>query len=321
MSLSTGLRRLRPVRRPVRPGAPRVPLLLRRRPVRRTALGPRDPRWWWGVSLFFVSSLLLGFVLHVTVVGALQHERAQFTLQQQLRTDLATAVSPLGQLDVDGVLVETGEPIALLSIPRIGVSEVVVQGTTSSALTSGPGHRRDTVYPGQEGLSVLMGRQATYGGPFARLGELEPGDAITVVTGQGEHRYEVFDVRRDGDPVPEVAPSVEGVLRLVSASGLPLAPDRLIYVDAALTSDVQETPSPVMTKEVLGAEEWPMAVDPSGVFAATIWLQWLVVASVLVLWARSRWGAVQTWMVAVPLLLALGAGAAHAVFVTFANLL
>jgi LPXTG-site transpeptidase (sortase) family protein len=92
--------------------------------------------------------------------------------------------------------------MAVLEIPALDLHEVVFEGTTSGVLQDGPGHRRDTVFPGQEGTSVIMGRQATYGGPFGRLDVLQPGEPFTITTGQGAHTYHVTGVRREGDPQP-----------------------------------------------------------------------------------------------------------------------
>ena len=33
-----------------------------------------------------------------------------------------------------------------------------MEGTSSGTLMSGPGHRRDTPFPGQAGVSVIVGR-------------------------------------------------------------------------------------------------------------------------------------------------------------------
>ena len=52
--------------------------------------------------------------------------------------------------------------------------------------STGPGCRLDTVLPGQPGVSVLVGRRATFGAPFADLDQLRTGDLIVVTTGQGQ---------------------------------------------------------------------------------------------------------------------------------------
>lgn len=309
------------------PNPVRLPFWLRTAPatrrVRKPALTPADPGWWIGVAWLVLSALLLGFVAHVTLVGSLQHARSQQTLYEQLRTSLALATAPLGQLDVDSVLVPDGTPMGVLSIQtdEVRVEEVFVQGTTSGVLAAGPGHRRDTVMPGQEGTSILMGRQATYGGPFAYLGTLEPGDIIRVTTGQGVARYEVFGVRREGELLPQELEDGEGRLELITADGSPLLPSGTLHIDAALVSPVQETPAPVLTKEVLGAAEQAMAGDPSGWLPTLFWAQLLIVAAAATRWVRSRWGMWQTATVAIPVLIPLAAATSSAAMTLLPNLL
>jgi len=302
-----------------------LPVWLRKPPTRpknrRPAPTPREIRWWLGVIWLVVSALLLGFVAHVTLVGSLQHSRSQYVLYQELRSELALATAPLGQLDVNGVLVPNGTAVGLLEIKSVGINEVFVQGTLPGDLMEGPGHRRDTVMPGQQGTSVIMGRQATYGGPFSGIAALSIGDRITITTAQGKSQFEVFNIRREGDLLPEPLKSGEGRLELVTADGVPLAPSGTLYVDAALTSEVKDTPAPVFTEAVLDPAESAMASDPDGWFAWLFWLQWLVVAAVAVRWVRGKWGMWQTWVVSVPVLLALGAATAGAAMSMLPNLL
>lgn len=302
-----------------------LPVWLRTPPKRdkprRPAPTPREIRWWVGVVWLLLSALALGFVAHVTLVGSLQHARSQVVMYQELRSELALATAPLGQLDVDGVLVPNGTPVGFITIESIAVSEVFVQGTRPDDLMLGPGHRRDTVMPGQEGTSIIMGRQSTYGGPFSGLAGLSIGDEIEVVTGQGTSTYEVFNIRREGDLLPEALKSGEGRLELITADGVPLAPSGALHIDASLTSEVNETPSPVFTKELLDPSELAMGSDPAGWFATLFWMQWLTIAVVAVRWIRGKWGVWQTWVVAVPVLLALGAATAGAAMTMLPNLL
>jgi len=284
---------------------------------------PRELRWWVAVVWLLVSAILLGFVAHVALVGSLQHARSQYTLFQELRTSLALATAPLGQLDVDGVLVPDGTPIGLITIETddFSLNQVFIQGTTGGVLAQGPGHRRDTVMPGQNGTSVIMGRQATYGGPFGYLSSLEPGDIIKVTTGQGESTFEVIGLRREGELLPQPLKDDEGRLELITADGSPLLPTGAIHVDANLVSEVFESPSPVFTKEVLSPAEFAMAADPAGVLPTLFWSQLLLAAAFGIRWVRSRWGMWQTWIISIPILLALGAATANAAMTMLPNLL
>ncbi|HWH25612.1 MAG TPA: sortase [Pseudolysinimonas sp.] len=268
-----------------------------------------------------VSALLLGLVAHVSVVGNLQHSRSQVLLYQELRTELALATTPLGQLDVNGDLVPNGTPIAHLAIKKLGIDEVVVQGTRSEDLIAAPGHRRDTVFPGQEGTSVIMGRQATFGGPFGGLGAIVPGDTIEVVTGQGTSKYEVIGIRHDGELLPERLSKGEGRLELITADGTALAPSGALHVYASLKGHAHEKPAPVFTSAVLDPSEDAMAADSTGWFPTLFWLQWLIAAAIALRWVRGRWGVWQTWMIAIPILLGLGAFTANAAMTNLPNLL
>ena len=217
--------------------APPLPVWLRRRPApttRAERATPRQARWWVGVLWLGTSALLLGFVGHVTLFGALQHSQSQQIAYDNLRSTLAEAVTPVGQLDVDEKLVAPGTPIALMTIPKLGLNEVVSEGTASAETRSGVGHRRDSVMPGQAGTSVLYGRQAGYGGPFGALTSLVPGDEITIVTGQGKQTFTVFGLRRAGDALPAALGADAGRLQLVTADGPALAPYGVLYVDASL---------------------------------------------------------------------------------------
>ena len=65
----------------------------------------------------------------------------------------------------------------------------MVEGVGVPDLKKGPGHYPETPLPGQEGNAAIAGHRTTYGAPFNRIDELEPGDEILVQTLQGTFRY------------------------------------------------------------------------------------------------------------------------------------
>lgn len=88
-----------------------------------------------------------------------------------------------------------GEPFAFISIPVIGLDDVVVyEGVDQETLESGPGHMPTTPLPGQPGNSVLSGHRTTHGRPFFDFDLLEPGHRIEVETSVGTHVYEVREI-------------------------------------------------------------------------------------------------------------------------------
>ncbi len=146
---------------------------------------------------------LLGFLAYLYGLSSVQEARAQSTAYATLRGELGElnqAVAPLATTT-------PGAPVALLNIPAIGISKmVVVEGTAPENLELGPGHVRSTPLPGQTGVSEIFGRRATFGAPFGRLLQLRKGDKLTVITGQGTARYTIVafgDSRRlVEDPAP-----------------------------------------------------------------------------------------------------------------------
>jgi LPXTG-site transpeptidase (sortase) family protein len=263
-------------------------------------------------SVLILSVALLGFALYVGVISSLHHARAQHTAYADFRKALAEGTAPVSQLEPTddpskpGKLLPLGTSVAVLSIPKIHLKEVVFEGTTPSVMQNGPGHLRSTPLPGQAGISEIMGRAATYGGPFGRLSDLHAGDTITVTTGQGESRFRVLDVRRAGDPLPAPLQPDKGRLLLATASGAPFVPSGVLRVDADLISPTLATPALVLSAKDISPTEHAMGTDPSAWLPLVLFGQALVLAAILLSWARTRWGRWQTWIVAVPVLLFFG---------------
>lgn len=271
------------------PAAPRKELS----PVRRVV----------STALLIFSVSLLGFTLYIGLISQLHFDRAQHTAYANFRIELAQATAPTGPTQPTNprALLVPGTAVAVLNIPEVDQRDVVFEGTSGSILENGPGHLRDSVLPGQAGVSEILGRAAAYGGPFGRLDELNPGDTFTVTTGQGVARYRVLDVRRAGDPEPPIEVG-KGRLVLATADGSPFLPSGVLRVDAEQTSPVQPEPPRVLTANDLAPSELPLAVDSTAWYPLVIWLQGLVVAAALITWARTRWGRWQVWIVAVPVL-------------------
>lgn len=276
-----------------------------------------------GLSLTIVAALLLGFVANVVLLGRLQHARDQKVAYADLRKELANATAPVGPLDENGRLLALGRPVAVLLIPQLGLREVVFEGTTSGVLASGPGHRRDTVLPGQAGTSVIMGRRAAFGGPFADLTGLIRGDVFQVFTGQGPtpHEYRVLDVRFAGDPAPPSLAQGQGRLTLVTAAGPAFVPSGVVRVDAELISKVQATPRRAVVAGTLLLSEKALAGDGEEWISLVLFGQALLVVAVALMWARLRWGRWQAWMAGMPVLLGLGLAVADRAAYLLPNLL
>lgn len=287
--------------RPV-PSAPPSPP--RRAPRRRPQYAPLSP-----VQVFVrgaaasLAVLVLAFLVNVLVVSQVMHFASQQQLRDTYRAQLAAGTAPVSEGDFEDHLLADGAPVGLLSIPQLGIDEVIVEGTTSSDLRLGPGHRRDTVLPGQAGVSVVMGRAAAFGGPFGPLQSLQPGESFTVRTGQGEQIFEVLGVRYAGDPTPPAPARGESRLILMTARGAPYLPSGVAYVDAKLVGDAQARGPRQSTTMTLPPQAQAMATDMRTVWALVFALQFLVVAEFVAVWSYRRVGWQKTWIVFAPILL------------------
>ncbi len=90
-----------------------------------------------------------------------------------------------------------GQPIGRIKIPRIGLSIVVVQGTSEGDLAKGPGHYDaasgiNTSLPGLGGVIAIAGHRTTYLHPFRHIDDLRVGDRIELVMPYGIYDYTVY---------------------------------------------------------------------------------------------------------------------------------
>jgi sortase A len=90
---------------------------------------------------------------------------------------------------------DDGDPVGKLTIDRIGLSSVVVEGTDAGDLRTGPGHYPGTPLPGQRGTVGIAGHRTTYGAPFRKIDKVRPGDEIVVTMPYGRFTYKVERTR------------------------------------------------------------------------------------------------------------------------------
>jgi sortase A len=257
-------------------------------------------------ALVALATVAVSVVVQLVLVSGLQHRVNQRRAFDRFRKVLAEGTAPVSQVDSAGHLLALGTPVALITIPAIHVHEIVAEGTTGGILMSGPGHRRDTPMPGQAGTSVIMGREAAYGGPFKRLSHLRPGAHIVVITGQGTSTFEVIGLRRGGDPAPPPLSSDKGRLTLITARGTPFVPAGVLRVDADLATPTLATPPTVIPLNSAPHGEQAMGTDPSTLWTLALWLEALILLAVTGVWSWSRWGRRQTWIVFLPAIALVG---------------
>ncbi|MEN9751047.1 MAG: hypothetical protein RLZZ600_94, partial [Actinomycetota bacterium] len=150
------------------------------------ALPSTGKKGFYGRVALLAGVVILAIFASFLGLSQLANMRDQQSLRSDFRYTLANGTAPVSGLAQNQKLLTPGTPVALIQIPKLGVNAVVLEGTTSDVTVHGPGHRRDTVLPGQVGVSVIYGRQFSYGATFNGIGNLNEGDTITAVTGQGK---------------------------------------------------------------------------------------------------------------------------------------
>lgn len=222
---------------------------------------------------------MLGFVGYQLWGTSIETSRGQSELTSEFATDVGapdTADSETVELsDISEQLAEVdpetapptaappeGEPIGIITIPKIDLERVVIEGVNKADLKKGPGHYPGTPLPGQAGNSGIAGHRTTYGAPFNRIDELTPGDEIRVATPQGEFTYEVIPAPgqpADGQAWYTVTPDQVGVLADMGDDRLTLtachpkySAKQRIIVHAVLRSPVADAAEPTVAEPTAG---------------------------------------------------------------------
>jgi sortase A len=109
---------------------------------------------------------------------------------------------------------KSGTVFAMLVIPRIGLSTVVVEGAGKQELELGPGHIPGTALPGEGGNVGVAGHRDTF---FRLLRLVRTNDTIQLINHEQEFRYKVVSTRVvDPDNVSVLSPTGRETLTLVT---------------------------------------------------------------------------------------------------------
>ncbi len=70
-----------------------------------------------------------------------------------------------------------------ISVPRLGISTVVLEGASGQILAFGPGQLNNTPHPGQAGTAVIAAHRDTH---FSWLRSIVPGDLLVIENADGQ---------------------------------------------------------------------------------------------------------------------------------------
>lgn len=145
---------------------------------------------------------------------------------------------PACDLHTDGLSQNTEFREAKIEVTKIGLSAVVVCGTSLIDLARGPGWYVESALPGQ-GNTAIAGHRTMHGAWFRNLDQLKENDLIKVVFEGQDYLYRVervFIIAKDDWSV--IDPCGYPALTLTTCHPVGRASQRLV-VRAALVNDSQ----------------------------------------------------------------------------------
>jgi sortase A len=135
---------------------------------------------------------------------------------------------------------ETSAPddgLTRVSIPKIDLDAIIIEGTSRKQLALGPGHMESTALPGEAGNSVITAHRDTF---FRHIYELNKGDEIRVSRSGRTFTYQVTGkkiVQPSDNSV--LAPSSDAKLTLITCYPtyyIGPAPERLVVFSKLVES-------------------------------------------------------------------------------------
>ena len=265
-----------------------------------------------GALLFALGVLVVAFVAYQLWGTALYEAQAQSHLKSELARQLHSPL-PTSAARLDGTQrlglppmahqavaaaadPAINQPVGLLSIPKIGILDAIVEGVGEAQLEQGPGHYPGTPLPGQAGNASIAGHRTTYAHPFYNLNELAAGDSIYVLTKQGLFHYKVAQSQIVAPTDVAVLastsntstltlttcnPRYSAATRLVVTAALDPGPGKVTSQPEATPTTVSRSPAPVSaiaTDSLTGSTNslWPALywTGLTALLAVIVWFMW-----------------------------------------------
>lgn len=128
--------------------------------------------------------LVLGSV-SLNIYTKYKQEQAKNNFTQQIKEDKKE----------ENEKVELGDGIALIDIPSVDISSVIVSGTEKEQIRHYIGHFENTAMPGENGNFCIAGHSSTiYNNVFNNLKNIKLNDEIKITTSDGEFTYLVSEI-------------------------------------------------------------------------------------------------------------------------------
>ena len=141
-------------------------------------------------ALWIAPAFLLCVTLIVFTIACRPYIDFAFSMARMFLVDERIVYNGEKITTAQGAFPSFGEEFGKIIIEKIGLVAPIYQGDTEEILSMGPGHFYGSALPGEGSNAVISAHRNTQ---FARLGELVPGDKVTLDTTAGEFEYEMVD--------------------------------------------------------------------------------------------------------------------------------
>lgn len=146
----------------------------------------------WSHYLFFVlGSSAIGYYAMIAAAATYYQVQSRGRLHAVAKRRVEPNISSKDRWLSPGGPLRVGSGMALLGrleVPRIGLSAMVADGTSSSVLRLAVGHVAGTAMPWLPGNVALAAHRDTF---FRRLGDLHRGDVIELTVPGSQYRYKI----------------------------------------------------------------------------------------------------------------------------------
>ncbi len=138
-------------------------------------------------SLWILGVTCLGTWGTVTFLAHSANARNAATLERLIRESRGAGSKPSDGSHPADALPE-GSLLGRIDAPRVGVSTVILEGTSEPVLEQAAGHIPGTALPGEDGNVALAGHRDSF---FRGLRDIAPGDTIVLTTPTESRQYVV----------------------------------------------------------------------------------------------------------------------------------
>jgi sortase A len=151
----------------------------------------------WAQRAFLAgATIMLGYTGFVLIDAAIFQHREKSRLENILNERRQAGTGPPGAATTASMKPEFAAGpdglIGRLEIVRLGISVMVVEGTTNRKLKRAAGHIQGTAMPGQRGNIGISAHRDTF---FRPLRNIQANDIVTLTTPDGGYRYRVVSTR------------------------------------------------------------------------------------------------------------------------------